>query len=126
MQITPICCELFAGCCYSTLHLPTRVLKLELAGAAALAAKQVTLAGVGVASGSFPGMTISALDYADAVYVDLSVLFPPQDNSVAVAAGRVMLETERQRAVVAQHTIFVNLLLKMPLARFQLARSAKP
>lgn len=55
MQITPICCELLQGeetvhCCYSTLNFLTCMLKLELAGAAALAMKQAMLAGIRVGS----------------------------------------------------------------------------
>lgn len=50
--------------------------------------------GFSTSSGSFPEMVISKLGFADAVYMDLSVLFPLQENSVAVAAGRVTLETD--------------------------------
>ena len=37
---------------------------------------------------------MSKLDFADAVHVDLSVLFHLQESSVAAAAGRVTLETD--------------------------------
>lgn len=123
MPITPICCELLQGeeavrCCYSTLHFLTRMLELELTESSPSSG-----AGAGVGSASLGWL------YPDEILQMLWMWICRCCSSAREFSSNGSCEShtgDRQHALMAKYIIFVDLILKMPLALLQLDCSGKP
>lgn len=128
MPITPIFCELLKGeeavlCCYSTLNFLTWVLKLELTESSPGSG-----AGAGVGSAllqedslgwPYPHEILQRLWIWICWYCSSAREFSSSDSCKSHTG-------DRQHAMMAKQIIFVDLLLKMPLALLQLDCSGKP